>query len=168
MDGLITHGEPREYRIYLNKDLTEWALVDEVDYAWAIRWHWHIKKQGKYAPARKGSRKRYAFRQYHPPETHRAYRTSLYLHVEIMKRTGIEPPSPLHTIVDHRDGKSFDCRRHNLRWATPKQNAANRNGKYAYEELPEEPTSTASPSPPVAKPRAASRGKSRARAAKRG
>lgn len=53
----------------------------------------------------------------------------LYLHVEIKKRTGIPPPTPLHRIVDHSDGNEFNCRRSNLVWATPRQNRANLFGQ---------------------------------------
>lgn len=107
--------------VYLDDRATTFCLVDEVDYQWAIRWKWHINWPH---PGRKG-KKHYAVRC---PGNGRLYRPKLYLHVEIMKRTGIVPPSDQHTMVDHIDSNEFNCCRSNLRWATPIMNARNVKG----------------------------------------
>jgi hypothetical protein len=112
------------------------AFVDAIDYQWAVQWIWSPKWS-------RGGRKFYLRRNvqeqlgpdYECPVTGRRLRNrvqrTLFLHVAIMKRTGIEPPSPEHTMVDHRDSDSLNCRRGNLRWATPSMNAKNINGKWA-------------------------------------
>ena len=52
----------------------------------------------------------------------------VFLHKEILRRAFVLPPSPLHHIGDHRNGKTLDNRRGNLRWATKSMNARNRFG----------------------------------------
>lgn len=128
MHGTLDPFDPRtwaeddhEHRIYGNDALTIYALVDPEDYTWFARWRWSPKVS-------KGGKKVYLFRP--QSDRSRASRVvSLYLHVEIMKRTGIQPPSSLHTMTDHRNGNGLDCRRRNLRWATPRMNCLNRNGR---------------------------------------
>ncbi len=107
---------PHKFRIYSDDSAQTWAVVDEVDYHWLIQWRWHINEPHH---TRKGT-KRY-FR------THAGWRTmgSRYLHVEVMKRTGIIPPSELHTLVNHIDGNEWNCLRINLEWATPSMNNKN-------------------------------------------
>jgi hypothetical protein len=119
---------PHEHRIYGDDQLNQWAVVDDHDYSWAVTWRWCINKPH---PRRNG-KKLYLYRN---QSNGRRYAPTLYLHVEIMKRTGVEPPSPLHRLVDHRDGNSLNCRRSNLRWATPVMNRANINGCCAHEQL---------------------------------
>lgn len=58
------------------------------------------------------------------------YQGKIYIHVEIMRRTTILPPAPGFKIVDHRDGDELNCRRANLRWATPRMNRMNLFGAY--------------------------------------
>jgi hypothetical protein len=44
---------------------------------------------------------------------------SVFIHQEIMRRTGIPQPTPKHKEVDHYpDKRTRNCRRENLRWAT--------------------------------------------------
>jgi len=52
--------------------------------------------------------------------------TTIWLHKEIAARAYGIPKSRKKTIVDHKDGNSLNCRRNNLRWVTPSQNAKNR------------------------------------------
>lgn len=111
-------SEQWEYRIYLDNRASVWAVVDEVDYHWAVRWLWAAKNS-------KRGNKVYAYRTL--SDRSRGYKvtSSLYLHVQIMERTGIVRPSEKHLVVDHRNGDSLDCRRSNLRWATRSMNRRN-------------------------------------------
>lgn len=115
--------EPAVLPIYGDAQASLFALVDEVDYQWATQWLWHHKWS-------RGRRKVYICRQLTERLGGVRFNSTLMLHVEIQKRTGIAPPSPAHTLVDHRDGKSLNCRRHNLRWATPGMNRLNIGGEY--------------------------------------
>lgn len=121
--------DQHEHRIYTDDRAQTWVVVDYVDYLWAVQWKWKLK------PAR-GRRKFYACRTTTFKNEEGAWRdTTLFLHVEIMKRTGIVKPTEAHFITDHRDGDSHNCRRSNLRWATPSMNRLNINGKHPYDLL---------------------------------
>lgn len=97
------------------------ALVSEEDYDWARRWHWSLK----YASGIKCAfDKMYAYRQIRIG----AKKQTVWLHREVAWRKLGPPPSPLHTMSDHLNGDSLDCRRENLRWATASQNAKNKYG----------------------------------------
>lgn len=104
--------------LYLDDYAERFVLLDEEDYWWAVNWRWHVNKPR----GRRARKKRYACRSQGRGGN---YRPKLYLHVQIMLRTGILPLSPAHTIVDHRDGNEFNCQRANLRWATPSMNRLN-------------------------------------------
>lgn len=114
-------ADEHECRIYADAQLNQYAIVDAVDYAWATQWLWHINKPH---PTRTGT-KQYLRRS---QSNSRRYVPPLYLHVEIMKRTGILPPTEDHIFVDHWDGDEFNCRRNNLHWATGSYNRLNRFG----------------------------------------
>lgn len=126
--------EPK--RIYGgDPDLSIFAKVDEEDYYWAIQWRWSPKKS-------RGGKKIYLRRNIHVrlgpdyrcDETGNIIRNrlqqNLFLHVAIIQRAGLVPPTEKHVIVDHRNGDGLDCRRENLRWATRSQNNKNINGKF--------------------------------------
>lgn len=116
-------GLPHEFRIYGDDRAHEFCVVDEVDYHWAIRWRWHVNKPH---PKRNGKKRYFCRNQSNAAR----YLPTLYLHVEIMKRTGIVPTSDLHFLVDHADGDELNCRRANLRWATRSFNNRNINGSH--------------------------------------
>lgn len=125
LENLLREHETHEHRIYGDNKASIWAVVDAIDYDFAIRHRWNVLRR-----PRGGLYMRRAVGENANGQRLRTY--TVYLHVEIMKRTGIEPPSPEHIIVDHRNGKTLDCRRSNLRWATPKQNRANVYGRYQH------------------------------------
>ena len=119
--------QTHEFRIYGDDNAQTWAVVDEVDYLWAVQWRWcgKFSRPDKY----------YLRRAWRPPPGPNELASSiqpitLLLHVEVQKRTGVKPPSSAHRLVDHRNGNSKDCKRSNLRWATDGMNGKNRYGKY--------------------------------------
>jgi hypothetical protein len=122
-DPRLWDFSPQSRRIYLDDKEDKFVWVDEQDYFWAITWRWHLNRPH----ANRNGKKQYAVRSQGRGGN---YMPKLYLHVEIMRRTGIIPPTPNFTIVDHRDGNEFNCRRSNLRWATPKMNRENLFGAY--------------------------------------
>jgi hypothetical protein len=107
----------QQFFIYGDDALTKRCVVDWEDYTWACQWRWHVNEPH---PRRLGH-KRYFCRN---TSNGARWGPKLYLHIEIMKRKGIERPSPKH-IVDHRSGNEWDCRRSNLDWTTPRGNAKN-------------------------------------------
>lgn len=109
------------FRIYGDNNAQTWCEVSEEDYQWAIQWRWHINHPHK----NRNGAKQYFVRQQSNGD--RA-KPKLYLHIEIMKRSGIAPETPEHKLVDHIDGNEWNNRRDNLRWATSTMN--NRNVRY--------------------------------------
>lgn len=102
----------RMYRIWLDTAAGIYATVSFEDYAWALQWKWQITWD-------RHKRKAYATRSTGAKSNGRR---KLYLHKEVLKRTGKLPPTESHTIGDHGDGNSLHCERDNLEWATPSQN----------------------------------------------
>jgi hypothetical protein len=100
------------YRIWLDVEAGIFATVSFEDYAWALQWKWQITWD-------RHKRKAYATRS---TTIAGRRRIKLYLHKEILSRTGRLPPTERHTMGDHGDGQSLNCERWNLEWATPSQN----------------------------------------------
>lgn len=115
-------------RVYGDDNCNVVALVDEEDYPFLIRHRWNPKRdsRGKMYLRRAVST--------YDEEGSRLGSATVYLHVEVMKRTGIAPPCSAHLLVDHRDGDSMHCWRSNLRWATFTMNNRNRFGQAALQE----------------------------------
>ena len=123
-----TWSQEHEHRIYLDDRAALYVVVDAEDYSYFSQWKWHVNELH---PRRNGT-KRYACRS---QSNGRRSGPKLYLHVEIMRRTGVLPPTPAHRLVDHRDGDEFNCRRVNLRWATVRMNNLNKFGQFPFDLL---------------------------------
>lgn len=118
-DELLAKQAAEVNHVYLDDRLTHAALIDPIDYEWAHQWRWCAKRDPT------GSI--YARRAVGENAHGSRLRTfTVYLHVQIMRRTKKRRPSARHVLVDHRNGNSLDCRRKNLRWATPSMNGRNR------------------------------------------
>ena len=128
--------DDHEYRIYADDKERMYAVVDKDDYFYFNQWLWNARVS-------RGGRKYYLCRTKSGSSGGQRYDTSLYLHKEIQERKGIKPPSEAHTIADHRDGDSLNCRKKNLRWATPSMNRKNINGENGHDLIEDEyePTS---------------------------
>jgi HNH endonuclease len=119
---------PREPVVYLSDtDASLVALLDPVDWDWARRHKWGFVTSNM---RKNGREKFYACRT-----VMAAGRTffRVYLHKEVVLRAHGDPPTSAHTIGDHRDGNSLDCRRDNLRWATPSMNRMNIDGRFPWD-----------------------------------
>jgi hypothetical protein len=53
---------------------------------------------------------------------------AVFLHVAVMRLSGILPPSKKHKLVNHIDGKEWNCQLYNLEWATHVKNRHTANG----------------------------------------
>lgn len=123
-DAFLPQG-PR--RVFLSdSDDSLFALIDPDDYAWVSRHRWSIVKSRARGD---NPRKLYAVRK----ESGWSGGRTIYLHKEVLERSGIKPPSDKHVIGDHRNGDSLDCRKINLRWATHAMNAKNLYGRYGHD-----------------------------------
>lgn len=133
-DPNVVLADPQPCRIYGSKDLSVFALVDYEDYQELSKYRWSPKwsRGGKIFYLRRTVEESWAPSFFCEHEgrriRHRTQRT-LFLHAAVMDLSGVPKPSPEHTMVDHIDRDSMNCRRENLRWATPKMNARNRRKK---------------------------------------
>lgn len=97
------------------------ALVDFEDWLFVCNWNWRFKPSRKQTMMGRGYLTRPCW--VYPEGVKK--NTSLFLHVEIMKR--VEPPPTIfHTQVDHIDRNRMNCCRANLRWSTPSENNKNK------------------------------------------
>lgn len=99
----------------------KFALVDERDYEWLMKYKWHANKTGRL----KNREKWYAF------STKRIVRT--IMHRTIWEHHNGEIPKNIY--IDHINGDGLDNRIANLRLATPGENQNNRpsyHGKSKY------------------------------------
>lgn len=98
----------------------QFVVLDEEDYLWASQWKWSLKPN-------KNKRKWYAYRTgWFNNRT-----CSVFLHKQVCLRAYGLPPTPSHTMADHKSSNELDIRRSNLRWVTPAENRGNYNGMYA-------------------------------------
>lgn len=97
------------------------ALVDYEDWLFVCNWLWRFKPSKGQGMAGRG----YLCRSCWVYPNGIKMNTSLYLHVEIMKRVEA-PPSIFHTQVDHIDRDRMNCTRANLAWATVSENNKNK------------------------------------------
>jgi hypothetical protein len=88
----------------------KFAIVDDIDYEWAMQWKWQSHSAG------------YAVRFESQPRNHRP---AFLMHREIAKRMGLD----VSRDVDHKNRLRYDNQRANLRAATRALNVANTERK---------------------------------------
>ena len=122
--------ENRVCRVY-DVDLERYAEVDEEFFSQLVTmrgWHgkiisrlWHIKPPH---PNRNGQKEYFV--------TRAGWRNgeAEFLHVMVMKLSGIKAPSKRHNLVNHIDGNEWNCRLSNLEWATAVSNRRRSKQKY--------------------------------------
>lgn len=137
---------PHEFRIYGDDNAQTWVVVDEEDYHFLVQWKWSWTLPNKAKTNQKKYLRRVVETQlespypgggtYTNPETGREVRhrkpriqQTVRLHLVVMLRTGITPPSADFELVDHADSDETNCRRENLRWFTHSLNGLNKHGK---------------------------------------
>ena len=94
LDPNVCLATQHEYRIYGDDNCSIWAVVDEEDYHWAIQWKWSPKWS-------RGGKKMYLRRVGHEGGRYDGTRVqrTIWLHVEIMKRSGKKPRTSKHQLV---------------------------------------------------------------------
>lgn len=132
--------DTHEHRIYYSDiDQSDYCVVDAIDYPYLSQYCWSIhdrKKHEKgYLYLRRavhiglgpGGGRYISDLSGREVWDKKRIQRNMFLHQEIMLRTGIEPPSDKHTEVDHLDRSTRNCRRRNLIWATRSMNVRNSN-----------------------------------------
>jgi hypothetical protein len=117
---------PQVCFLQLSDRFDVYAMLDPIDYEWARQWKWcHTYGSGSMVEVAEGV---FAIER---PDHIYARRcvgsTTLFLHREILRRKDGEPRYK-RAIGDHINGETLNCRRNNLRWATPRMNARNKAG----------------------------------------
>lgn len=118
MDFLLFESPLPFRHIYVSAKHLYSVIVDPVDYDWALQWMWDVKFSKRSETRRL---KVYPMRK----DRNGTGWKNVYLHREIIRRAKKYPRSNLYTLVDHKNGNTLDCRRCNLRWATPAMNRRN-------------------------------------------
>ena len=105
--------------LYLGRKAEIECLVSDGDYDFLVQWLWSRSKRNRgdmmYAKRTKTVRRN-------------GVRVSKaeYVHHVVLRRAGKRRPSKKHT-ADRINRKKLDCQRHNLRWATKRQQEANKD-----------------------------------------
>ena len=100
------------------------AIVDQEDYAFLTQWRWGYKKSQWKHGANIYARRNTSVD---------GKRVTIYMHLEILeKRKKTRRPTELHT-GDHKNKKTLDNTRENLRWASKSTQAKNQNRRTAAE-----------------------------------
>ena len=95
------------------------ALVDDADYEYLSQWKWTYSNVGAAGYATRS--------QPHLNKDGKIVRKTIYMHSEIVEK------KISTNVVDHKNGKTLDNRRENLREATQAQNLWNRKAKGVYQ-----------------------------------
>lgn len=114
---------PEVCYLHLSDRFDVYAILDREDYEWARQYKWcHTYGSGEMVEVAEG-----VFSIARPDHIY-ARRCvgdkTLFLHREILTRRD-GPSRYKRAIGDHLNGKTLDCRRANLRWATMRMNARN-------------------------------------------
>ena len=98
------------------------CIVSPEDFEWARQWCWGVTWNST-------KKKAYATRMTRERGTRK--QVKIYLHKEILVRSGKVRPGPTYRMGDHQDGESLNNRRGNLEWATPSINRQTAGGFHA-------------------------------------
>lgn len=122
--------------IWLDPENNTFAIVDEIDRAFAQQWLWGVvsSKSGVRRIEKLYARRTVSEWTGMEGDRKASRRTvNIWLHKEILLRAVGPPPSKAATIGDHINGNSLDCRRHNLRWSTASENRRNLFGSASHQ-----------------------------------